>query len=441
MSVSSLFSFSSKWVFYMVSLQEIKLAIIGLGYVGLPLAVEFGKSRSVVGFDINQKRIDALKAGHDETLEVSDDELKEALNLSYSASVDDLKSCNVFIVTVPTPIDEHKQPDLTPLIKASETIGSVLKKGAIVIYESTVYPGATEEDCVPVLEKVSGLKFNVDFFAGYSPERINPGDKEHRVTTIKKVTSGSTPAVADLVDALYREIITAGTHKASCIKVAEAAKVIENTQRDLNIALINELAIIFNRMGIDTEAVLQAAGTKWNFLPFRPGLVGGHCIGVDPYYLTHKAQAIGYHPEIILAGRRLNDGMGAYVVSQLVKAMLKRRIHVDGARILVMGLTFKENCPDLRNTRVVDIVSELAEYNIQVDVFDPWVAVEEAEHEYGITPIIEPAINAYDGIVLAVAHNEFRALGVESIRQYGKAKHILYDLKYLLGAEDADLRL
>ncbi|MBS4149327.1 Vi polysaccharide biosynthesis UDP-N-acetylglucosamine C-6 dehydrogenase TviB [Stutzerimonas balearica] len=425
----------------MVSLQEIKLAIIGLGYVGLPLAVEFGKSRSVVGFDINQKRIDALKAGHDETLEVSDDELKEALNLSYSASVDDLKSCNVFIVTVPTPIDEHKQPDLTPLIKASETIGSVLKKGAIVIYESTVYPGATEEDCVPVLEKVSGLKFNVDFFAGYSPERINPGDKEHRVTTIKKVTSGSTPAVADLVDALYREIITAGTHKASCIKVAEAAKVIENTQRDLNIALINELAIIFNRMGIDTEAVLQAAGTKWNFLPFRPGLVGGHCIGVDPYYLTHKAQAIGYHPEIILAGRRLNDGMGAYVVSQLVKAMLKRRIHVDGARILVMGLTFKENCPDLRNTRVVDIVSELAEYNIQVDVFDPWVAVEEAEHEYGITPIIEPAINAYDGIVLAVAHNEFRALGVESIRQYGKAKHILYDLKYLLGAEDADLRL
>ncbi|XOB99864.1 Vi polysaccharide biosynthesis UDP-N-acetylglucosamine C-6 dehydrogenase TviB [Pseudomonadota bacterium DY0742] len=425
----------------MVSLQEIKLAIIGLGYVGLPLAVEFGKSRSVVGFDINQKRIDALKAGHDETLEVSDEELKEASNLAYSGSLDDLKSCNVFIVTVPTPIDEHKQPDLTPLIKASETIGSVLKKGDIVIYESTVYPGATEEDCVPVLEKVSGLKFNVDFFAGYSPERINPGDKEHRVTTIKKVTSGSTPAVADRVDALYREIITAGTHKASCIKVAEAAKVIENTQRDLNIALINELAIIFNRMGIDTEAVLQAAGTKWNFLPFRPGLVGGHCIGVDPYYLTHKAQSIGYHPEIILAGRRLNDGMGAYVVSQLVKAMLKRRIHVDGARVLVMGLTFKENCPDLRNTRVVDIISELAEYNIQVDVYDPWIAVDEARHEYGITPITEPVINAYDGIVLAVAHNEFRALGAEKIRQYGKAKHILYDLKYLLSAEEADLRL
>jgi len=428
-------------MFHMLSLQEVKLAIIGLGYVGLPLAVEFGKRRSVVGFDINQQRIGALKAGHDATLEVSDDELKEASRLVYSASLDDLKSCNVFIVTVPTPIDEHKQPDLTPLIKASETIGLVLKKGDIVIYESTVYPGATEEDCVPVLEKISGLKFNVDFFAGYSPERINPGDKEHRVTTIKKVTSGSTPAVADLVDALYREIITAGTHKASCIKVAEAAKVIENTQRDLNIALINELAIIFNRMGIDTEAVLQAAGTKWNFLPFRPGLVGGHCIGVDPYYLTHKAQSIGYHPEIILAGRRLNDGMGAYVVSQLVKAMLKRRIHVDGARVLVMGLTFKENCPDLRNTRVVDIVSELAEYNIQVDVYDPWVAVEEARHEYGITPITEPAINAYDGIVLAVAHNEFRALGAENIRQYGKAKHILYDLKYLLSAEEADLRL
>ena len=425
----------------MLSLQEVKLAIIGLGYVGLPLAVEFGKRRSVVGFDINQQRIDALKAGHDATLEVSDGELKEASQLVYSASLDDLKSCNVFIVTVPTPIDEHKQPDLTPLIKASETIGSVLKKGDIVIYESTVYPGATEEDCVPVLEKVSGLKLNVDFFAGYSPERINPGDKEHRVTTIKKITSGSTPAVADLVDSLYREIIIAGTHKASCIKVAEAAKVIENTQRDLNIALINELAIIFNRMGIDTEAVLQAAGTKWNFLPFRPGLVGGHCIGVDPYYLTHKAQSIGYHPEIILAGRRLNDGMGAYVVSQLVKAMLKRRIHVDGARVLVMGLTFKENCPDLRNTRVVDIISELAEYNIQVDIYDPWIAVDEARHEYGITPITQPAINAYDGIVLAVAHNEFRALGAEKIRQYGKAKHILYDLKYLLSAEEADLRL
>ncbi len=425
----------------MLNLEDIKLAIIGLGYVGLPLAVEFGKQRSVVGFDINQPRIDALQAGHDATLEVSDEELKQATQLSYSASLDDLKACNVFIVTVPTPIDEHKQPDLTPLVKASESIGKVLKKGDIVIYESTVYPGATEEDCVPVLEKVSGLKFNVDFFAGYSPERINPGDKEHRVTTIRKVTSGSTPAVADLVDALYNQIITAGTHKASSIKVAEAAKVIENTQRDLNIALMNELAIIFNKMDIDTEAVLKAAGTKWNFLPFRPGLVGGHCIGVDPYYLTHKAQSIGYHPEIILAGRRLNDGMGAYVVSQLVKAMLKRRIHVDGARVLVMGLTFKENCPDLRNTRVVDIVSELAEYNIAVDVFDPWVSIEEAEHEYGITPVTEPAVNAYDGIVLAVAHNEFRALGADNIRKHGKAEHVLYDLKYLLSAEESDLRL
>lgn len=425
----------------MIPLQEVKLAVVGLGYVGLPLAVEFGKSRYVIGFDINEQRIEALKEGRDVTLEVEDDELKAASQLVYSANAEHLKSCNVFIVTVPTPIDSHKQPDLTPLIKASETIGSVLKKGDVVIYESTVYPGATEEDCVPVLERVSGMKFNVDFFAGYSPERINPGDKEHRVTTIKKVTSGSTAAVADLVDTLYKEIITAGTHKATSIKVAEAAKVIENTQRDLNIALINELAIIFNRMGIDTEAVLQAAGTKWNFLPFRPGLVGGHCIGVDPYYLTHKAQSIGYHPEIILAGRRLNDGMGAYVVSQLVKAMLKRQIQVDGARVLLMGLTFKENCPDLRNTRVVDIVSELAEYNIQVDVYDPWVVSGEAQHEYGITPITKPGTDTYDGIVLAVAHDEFRALGAETIRQYGKAKHILYDLKYLLTADEADLRL
>jgi UDP-N-acetyl-D-galactosamine dehydrogenase len=428
-------------VVFMVSLQEVKLAIIGLGYVGLPLAVEFGKHRAVVGFDINNPRIEALQAGHDATLEVSNVELKQAEKLTYTAKLDDLKDCNVFVVTVPTPIDEHKQPDLTPLVKASESIGKVLKKGDIVIYESTVYPGATEEDCVPVLEKVSGLKFNVDFFAGYSPERINPGDKEHRVTTIKKVTSGSTPEVADLVDDLYNQIITAGTYKATSIKVAEAAKIIENTQRDLNIALINELAIIFNRMGIDTEAVLKAAGTKWNFLPFRPGLVGGHCIGVDPYYLTHKAQSIGYHPEIILAGRRLNDGMGAYVVSQLVKAMLTRRIHVDGARVLVMGLAFKENCPDLRNTRVVDIVSELGEYNIAVDVYDPWVSSAEAWHEYGITPMTEPAIETYDGIVLAVAHDEFRELGAKNIRRYGKARHVLYDLKYLLSAEESDLRL
>lgn len=425
----------------MHQLKDIKLAIIGLGYVGLPLAVEFGKRRAVVGFDINQSRIAALQAGHDSTLEVDNEELKQAEHLRFSHDLDTLVGCNVFIVTVPTPIDQYKQPDLTPLIKASETIGKVLKKGDIVVYESTVYPGATEEDCVPVLEQVSGLKFNVDFFAGYSPERINPGDKEHRVTTIKKVTAGSTPEVADLVDDLYNEIITAGTHKASSIKVAEAAKVIENTQRDVNIALINELAIIFNKMGIDTEAVLQAAGTKWNFLPFRPGLVGGHCIGVDPYYLTHKAQAIGYHPEIILAGRRLNDGMGAYVVSQLVKAMLKRRIHVDGARILIMGLTFKENCPDLRNTRVVDIIAELKEHNIEVDVFDPWADSAEAQHEYGITPMTQPAQNAYDGIVVAVAHNEFKSLGVEKIRSFGKPEHVLYDLKYLLESSESDIRL
>ena len=424
-----------------VDTSALKVAIIGLGYVGLPLAVEFGKSRSVVGFDINLNRIAELQSGHDHTLETEPNELKAASHLRFSTQIADLHACNCFIVTVPTPIDEHKRPDLTPLIKASETVGKVLKPGDIVIYESTVYPGATEEDCVPVLEKFSNLKFNVDFFAGYSPERINPGDKEHRVTTIKKVTSGSTPEVADIVDALYNEIITAGTHKAASIKVAEAAKVIENTQRDLNIALINELAIIFNKMGIDTEAVLQAAGSKWNFLPFRPGLVGGHCIGVDPYYLTHKAQAIGYHPEIILAGRRLNDSMGPYVVSQLVKAMTKRRIHVDGARILVMGLAFKENCPDLRNTRVVDIVTELQDYNCQVDVYDPWAATEQAEHEYGITPVAQPQPGTYDGIVVAVAHHQFKSMGAAAIRALGKPNHVLYDLKYLLPAAESDLRL
>jgi len=418
-----------------------KLAIIGLGYVGLPLAVEFGKTRQVVGFDINQKRIDELKSGNDVTLETTAEELHDAKLLSYTTKLEDLRDCTCFIVTVPTPIDEHKRPDLTPLIKASESVGKVLKKGDIVIYESTVYPGATEEDCVPVLEKFSGLTFNQDFFCGYSPERINPGDKEHRVTTIKKVTSGSTPEIADKVDALYNEIITAGTHKASSIKVAEAAKVIENTQRDLNIALINELALIFNKMGIDTESVLLAAGSKWNFLPFRPGLVGGHCIGVDPYYLTHKAQQIGYHPEIILAGRRLNDSMGAYVVAQLVKAMMQRRIQVDGARILVMGLTFKENCPDLRNTRVVDIVAELKEYNCQVDVYDPWISAEEAEHEYGITPIAKLPADSYDGIILAVAHHQFKAMGEAAIRAFGKKAHVLYDLKYILPADASDLRL
>lgn len=422
-------------------LQDINLAIIGLGYVGLPLAVEFGKKRPVVGFDINKPRIAALQAGHDSTLEVSDEELAQAAQLSYTSNLDDLKNCNVFIVTVPTPIDEFKRPDLTPLIKASETIGKVLKKGDIVIYESTVYPGATEEDCVPVLERVSGLVFNQDFYAGYSPERINPGDKEHRVTNIKKVTAGSTPEIADIVDALYNEIITVGTHKAKSIRVAEAAKVIENTQRDVNIALINELALIFNKMGIDTEAVLEAAGTKWNFLPFRPGLVGGHCIGVDPYYLTHKAQSIGYHPEIILAGRRINDSMGQYVVSQLVKAMMKKRIQVQGARVLVMGLAFKENCPDLRNTRIVDIVTELKDYGVQADVFDPWVAVEEAQREYAITPISQPEAATYDAIILAVGHQQFKEMGAAEIRALGKSEHILYDLKYLLPAEESDLRL
>lgn len=425
----------------MFDLENVRVGIIGLGYVGLPLAVEFGKSRSVTGFDINKVRIQSLRSGRDSTLEVSSEELEEARHLSFSNNVEDLEACNVYIVTVPTPIDEYKRPDLTPLLKASETIGSVLKKGDVVIYESTVYPGATEEDCVPVLERVSGLRYNVDFFAGYSPERINPGDKLHRVTTIQKVTSGSTEEVASFVDALYRQIITAGTFKASSIKVAEAAKVIENTQRDLNIALINELAIIFGRMGIDTESVLLAAGTKWNFLPFRPGLVGGHCIGVDPYYLTHKAQSIGYHPEIILAGRRLNDSMGTYVVSQLVKEMVKRRIHVDGARVLVMGLTFKENCPDLRNTRVVDVIRELEDYNISVDVFDPWIDGAEAEHEYQIRPLAQPEAGTYDAIVVAVAHDEYKAMGSSGVRAFGKSTHVLYDLKYIFGPDESDLRL
>jgi len=422
-------------------LEDVKLAVVGLGYVGLPLAVEFGKKRPVLGFDINKRRIDELKAGHDHTLEVEDEDLASAHQLRYSHEAESLAEANVFIVTVPTPIDQYKQPDLTPLIRASETIGRVLKRGDIVIYESTVYPGATEEVCVPVLESISGLRFNEDFYAGYSPERINPGDKKHRVTNIRKVTAGSTPEVAELIDQLYADIIVAGTHKAPSIRVAEAAKVIENTQPDLNSALINELALIFNRLGIDTQAVLEAAGTKWNFLPFRPGLVGGHCIGVDPYYLTHKAQSIGYHPEIILAGRRLNDSMGGYVVSQLIKAMTKQRIQVQGSRVLVMGLAFKENCPDLRNTRVVDIVRELAEYNIDVDVYDPWVDAEEAMQEYGIEPINQPVAGAYDGIVLAVAHREFQDMGAQRIRALGKPEHVLYDLKYVLTAEEADLRL
>lgn len=424
-----------------MNIDNAKVGIVGLGYVGLPLAVEFGKKRSTIGFDINQARIDELSAGRDSTLECSDSELAEATHLLYTTSLEELKTCNVFIVTVPTPIDEHKQPDLTPLIKASETLGKVIKQGDVIIYESTVYPGATEEDCIPVVERVSGLKFNQDFFAGYSPERINPGDKEHRVTNILKVTSGSTPEVAEFVDQLYKSIIVAGTHKASCIKVAEAAKVIENTQRDVNIALINELSIIFNKLGIDTLEVLEAAGTKWNFLPFRPGLVGGHCIGVDPYYLTHKAQSVGYHPEMILAGRRLNDGMGQYVVSQLVKKMLKKRIHVEGANVLVMGLTFKENCPDLRNTKVVDIVAELKEYNINVDIVDPWCSNAEAQHEYGLSLCEQPKTNYYDAIIMAVAHNEFRDMGAETIRALGKPEHVLYDLKYILDKHNVDMRL
>ncbi|NAR19385.1 Vi polysaccharide biosynthesis UDP-N-acetylglucosamine C-6 dehydrogenase TviB [Acinetobacter haemolyticus] len=425
----------------MLTFAELKIAIIGLGYVGLPLAVEFGKKVPVVGFDIHQKRVDELKSGQDHTLEVSPEELIQATHLSYTANLDDLKDCNFFIVTVPTPIDDYKQPDLTPLVKASTSIGKVLKKGDIVVYESTVYPGATEEECIPVLEQVSGLKFNQEFFAGYSPERINPGDKLHRVTNILKITSGSTPEVADFVDQVYNLVIEAGTHKAPNIKVAEAAKVIENTQRDVNIALINELALIFNKMGIDTEDVLKAAGTKWNFLPFRPGLVGGHCIGVDPYYLTHKAQSIGYHPEIILAGRRLNDNMGAYVVTQLVKGMIKKKIQVEGARVLVLGLSFKENCPDIRNTKIIDIVTELKEYHTLVDVYDPWVDCAEAEHEYGITPIQSVEQNTYDAVILAVAHDQFKEMSAAAIRALGKNNHVLYDLKYVLSQAESDIRL
>ena len=425
----------------MLDLKNSKLAVIGLGYVGLPLAVEFGKKRDVLGFDINPRRIAELNSGVDNTLEVEPEEMQAATKLRYTSDVSELASANIYIVTVPTPIDEYKKPDLTPLIRASETIAKVLKRGDIVIYESTVYPGATEEDCVPVLERVSGLRFNEDFFAGYSPERINPGDKVHRLPSIRKVTSGSTPEIADLVDALYAEIITAGTHKASSIRVAEAAKVIENTQRDVNIALINELTLIFNKLGIDTLDVLEAAGTKWNFLPFRPGLVGGHCIGVDPYYLTHKAQSIGYHPEIILAGRRLNDSMGAYVASQLVKSMMRKCIQVQGSSVLILGFSFKENCPDLRNTRIIDIVHELAEYNVNVDVHDPWIDAEAAKAEYGIEPVLAPEVGQYDAVVLAVGHEEFKTMGAEKIRAFGKPTHVLYDLKYVLDRTESDLRL
>ena len=425
----------------MFDMSSKKIAIIGLGYVGLPLAVEFGKKFSTLGFDINKSRVLELSKGIDSTLECSSQELKEATLLNYSSDREDLKTCNVYIVTVPTPVDKDKQPDLTPLIKASEMLGNVISRDDIIIYESTVYPGATEEDCIPVVEQVSGLVFNKDFFAGYSPERINPGDKEHRVTNILKVTAGSTPEIAEVVDQIYKSIITAGTHKASSIKVAEAAKVIENTQRDVNIALINEFSIIFNKLGIDTLDVLEAAGTKWNFLPFRPGLVGGHCIGVDPYYLTHKAESAGYYPDMILAGRRINDGMGYFVVSQLVKKMLKKRIHIRDAKVLLMGLTFKENCPDIRNTKVVDIVKGLKEYDIYPDIFDPWCPNEEAELEYGLSLTKTLEKGTYDAIILAVAHDQFKKMGASEIRKLGNDNHVLYDLKYIFPKNEVDIRL
>jgi UDP-N-acetyl-D-galactosamine dehydrogenase len=421
--------------------QELKIAVIGLGYVGLPLAVEFGKRRSVIGFDISARRIDELRHGTDSTLEIAQPELESATHLCLSSEMDDLSAVNCFIVTVPTPINADKTPDLGPLIKASEMVGGVLKRGDIVIYESTVYPGCTEEDCVPVLEKHSGLKFNEDFYCGYSPERINPGDKNHRLTDIQKVTSGSTPQVADLVDSLYSEIITAGTHKAASIRIAEAAKVIENAQRDLNVALVNEFAMIFNQLGIDTEAVLEAAGTKWNFLPFRPGLVGGHCIGVDPYYLTYKAQEIGYEPKVILAGRVLNDSMGQYVANRLAAEFESRSINLKNARVLILGLTFKENCPDIRNTRVIDIVTELKAKECTVDVYDPWVDDREVEREFGFSTISELTEGFYDGIVIAVAHNEFKNMDADTIRSFGKASSVVYDLKYVLTEDQSDLRL
>ena len=420
---------------------KIRIGIIGLGYVGLPLAVAFGKQYNTIGFDINQERVNELRSGKDSTLEVDKSLLVSASHLSYSTDIQQLKDCNVFIVTVPTPIDNYKQPDLTPLIKASETLSKILKKDDVVIYESTVYPGATEEVCIPLLEAGSGLSYNKDFYAGYSPERINPGDKEHTVTNILKVTSGSTDKIANFVDDLYKSIITAGTHKASSIRVAEAAKVIENTQRDLNIALINELSLIFNKLNIDTLEVLEAAGTKWNFLPFRPGLVGGHCISVDPYYLTHKAQEIGYNPEVILAGRRINDAMGSYITSQVVKLMTQNKIHVVDSNVLIMGLTFKENCPDLRNSRVIDIINEFRDYHANVDVYDPWVDKKEAQHEYNVLPVDKPVKGKYDAIILAVAHDEFRGLGAAGIKELGKKNCVLYDVKYVLPKNDSDGRL
>lgn len=423
------------------NLSDVKLCIIGMGYVGLPLAVEFGMKIPTIGYDINDTRINSLRNGEDKTMEVSTSQLAESCNLNFTVDTDKLKSANVFIVTVPTPIDAYRKPDLMPLLAASELVGKSISPQSVVIFESTVYPGATQDDCVPVIEKFSGLKCNVDFFVGYSPERINPGDKERGITSIVKVTSGSTPETADFVDLLYGSIVSAGTFKAQSIKVAEAAKVIENTQRDLNIALINELAIIFDKLDIDTEEVLLAAGTKWNFLPFRPGLVGGHCIGVDPYYLTSKAESLGYNPEVILAGRRINNNMASYVSSMMVKKMLKKRIHVNGSKVLVMGLTFKENCPDIRNTKVIDVVNELSDYGAQVDVFDPWVEVSQAQKEFGITPINEPNTNSYDGIFLAVAHSDFLSIGSKGIRAYGKTTCVFYDLKSIFPTTESDLRL
>jgi len=424
-----------------LNLRKCRIAVVGLGYVGLPLALEFAKNFETVGFDIKPERIRELQAGRDVTLEVNLAELTAAARLEFTTRLYDLKACNVMIVTVPTPIDEYKRPDLGPLTRASESVGQVLNKRDVVVYESTVYPGCTEEICVPILERVSGLKLNRDFFVGYSPERINPGDKEHRLSSIRKITSGSTAAAAKFIDELYGSVIRAGTHKASSIRVAEAAKVIENVQRDVNIALINELALIFKRLGIDTEEVLRAAGTKWNFLPFRPGLVGGHCIGVDPYYLTHKATQIGYHPEMILAGRRLNDDMGHYVASEIVRLMTKKRIHVKGARVLVMGLTFKENCPDIRNSKVVDVIRELEQYGASVDVFDPWVDAAEARREHNVRCVPRPRTRYYESIIIAVAHREFKAMGVKGIRQLCRRNHVLYDIKYLFRAEDVDGRL
>jgi UDP-N-acetyl-D-galactosamine dehydrogenase len=425
----------------MVEKRNCRIAVVGLGYVGLPLAVEFGRHFATMGFDLRSERVSQLRQGRDRTLEVSRAQLKAAARLSFTTERAGLRRCNVFIVTVPTPIDDYKRPDLTPLIRASESVGAVMRKGSVVVYESTVYPGCTEEVCVPILERDSGLKFNRDFFVGYSPERINPGDKEHRLTTIRKITSGSTPATADFVDQLYGSIITAGTHKTSSIRVAEAAKVIENTQRDVNIALINELALIFNRLQIDTEEVLNAAGSKWNFLPFRPGLVGGHCIGVDPYYLTHKAQEIGYHPEMILAGRRLNDNMPLHVAGTITQLMASKLIHVKGARILVLGITFKENCPDIRNSKVVEVVRELQKQGARVDIFDPWANARECQHEYGLRPLRTLRRGSYDVVIMAVAHRQFRELGARGVRQLCKKKHIIYDIKYVLPRSAVDGRL